>query len=266
VMLDVEIFADKHAQVVDGHVSDFENNVSSDAKKALAAVVAFLSNNLPVTDDSIDASSALAMTVLQVPYVFETELRNSGYYRHTFDFVQNLDEQIDLALEAMIVFGVVGAYITPDQQEFLVSQKLTAKAALDVEPALVQSRLAQFMSGLAPGQRLSEVVDYVTQIVQRLLDVVQKAQLLITSFFRKTLAVLYVNHEKVAGSQTYTYVGPADKKNRPFCAGLIAGGRTYLLADIELMDNGQLPGVLENAGGYGCRHWWALTQLESSSV
>lgn len=265
LMSNISLFVDNHLDEIDRYVADFTRKVKQDIAAAGLALKGVL-NELVVREDVIQTSPTLAATLMLIPTTFASEVRKSGYYVHTHDFVQNFDSQIDSALEAMVLFGVAGAFLNSEQRDFLVSQKLTAKLVLDMEPLLITARLSQLIASVSAGQRFSEVVDYILQAVTRLEEVAQKAQLLITSFFRKTLAAFYVNEEKIRGARLYSYVGPADSKNRKFCAGIIAGGRTYSLADIELMDNGQIPGVLENCGGFACRHWWALATPISELV
>lgn len=50
----------------------------------------------------------------------------------------------------------------------------------------------------------------------------------------------------------YSYIGPVDTKIRPFCKQHV--GKVYSRAEIDKMDNGQLPNVFLTAGGYNCRH------------
>lgn len=52
----------------------------------------------------------------------------------------------------------------------------------------------------------------------------------------------------------FAYMGPADKKTRPFCR--IHVGRVYTRAEIDALDNGQLDNVFLTGGGYNCRHVW----------
>jgi len=50
----------------------------------------------------------------------------------------------------------------------------------------------------------------------------------------------------------YLYAGPVDARLRPFCKQHV--GKVYNRAEIDKMDNGQLPNVFLTAGGYACRH------------
>lgn len=49
------------------------------------------------------------------------------------------------------------------------------------------------------------------------------------------------------------YLGPDDKKTRPFCRALV--GRAFKRADLDRGDNGQTSGPIRlDCGGFGCRH------------
>jgi hypothetical protein len=52
----------------------------------------------------------------------------------------------------------------------------------------------------------------------------------------------------------YLYTGPVDGLMRPFCRE--QAGKVYRRADIDDLDNGQLPNTFLTAGGYNCRHGW----------
>jgi len=61
--------------------------------------------------------------------------------------------------------------------------------------------------------------------------------------------------DPVRGAPLYVYVGPVDAVVRPFCLQHV--GRVYTRAEIDALDNGQLPNVFVTGGGYNCRHLWA---------
>ncbi len=60
----------------------------------------------------------------------------------------------------------------------------------------------------------------------------------------------------------YTYVGPLDKLNRPFCRRMETAarkGKTWTRRQLEAMDNGStLPNVFLHCGGWNCRHQVAV--------
>jgi len=64
--------------------------------------------------------------------------------------------------------------------------------------------------------------------------------------------------DELPADQKYQYVGPRDAKTRDFCAGLI--GQELTRAEIDDLDNEQLPDVFLTAGGYNCRHSWIAVE------
>jgi hypothetical protein len=58
--------------------------------------------------------------------------------------------------------------------------------------------------------------------------------------------------EPLPDSQPYLYAGPVDGRARDWCLDRV--GRVYTRAEIDAMDNGQLPNTFLTAGGYNCRH------------
>lgn len=59
--------------------------------------------------------------------------------------------------------------------------------------------------------------------------------------------------------ELFLYVGPVDGKAREFCLKRV--GRVYTRAQIDKMDNGQLPNVFIVGGGWGCRHMWKRVSI-----
>lgn len=59
----------------------------------------------------------------------------------------------------------------------------------------------------------------------------------------------------VPDDQLYAYVGPVDSIIRPFCLEHV--GKVYTKAEIDALDNGQIPNVFLSGGGFQCRHLWS---------
>ncbi len=60
--------------------------------------------------------------------------------------------------------------------------------------------------------------------------------------------------------QPFLYVGPNDKRNRPFCREHV--GQVLTRDRIEALDNGQLPNPFVTGGGYNCRHSWLAVESQ----
>jgi len=71
--------------------------------------------------------------------------------------------------------------------------------------------------------------------------------------------------ESLGPTQAFLYVGPADGRTRTWCLERV--GKVYTRAQIEAMDNKQLPNPFLTGGGYNCRHSFiAVEGKELSSL
>jgi hypothetical protein len=66
----------------------------------------------------------------------------------------------------------------------------------------------------------------------------------------------------------YRYEGPDDKLTRPFCDHILDRTKKQGLtrAEIDKLNNGQLPNVFVTGGGYNCRHQWILDLRQAKAV
>lgn len=61
--------------------------------------------------------------------------------------------------------------------------------------------------------------------------------------------------------ERFAFLGPVDGLTRRWCMDRV--GRVYSRAEIDDMDNGQLPNPWLTGGGYNCRHRWVLLSSDS---
>lgn len=66
----------------------------------------------------------------------------------------------------------------------------------------------------------------------------------------------------LGAEQAYLYTGPVDVKTRSWCLDRV--GKVYTRAEIDAMDNGQLPDVFLTGGGYNCRHSFLAVESEEA--
>jgi hypothetical protein len=120
------------------------------------------------------------------------------------------------------------------------------------------ARLIEALGGLMNGERARAATLYDTNIsiVQR----VSVQTLVPTSSADvagagETPMVVAGDMLAIPDDQLYGYVGPVDGVVRPFCLEHL--GKVYTKAEIDALDNGQLPNPFLTGGGYNCRHLWA---------
>src|SRR5262249_28655335 len=78
------------------------------------------------------------------------------------------------------------------------------------------------------------------------------------STFYRTIQARQFEDADPAGKFKYRYAGPDDKFTRPFCEHQLQRKNPLTQAEIEQLDNGQLPNPFVTGGGFNCRHQWIL--------
>ena len=73
------------------------------------------------------------------------------------------------------------------------------------------------------------------------------------TFSRGIDRLINFNQAMVIGIKYFKYVGNPTPE-RDFCK--LHYGKTYHIDEIDKLDNGQIPDVFTNCGGYNCRHMW----------
>jgi hypothetical protein len=143
--------------------------------------------------------------------------------------------------------------------------RATARGVLGAEPP---ARLIASLTSVLDGQRARAATLYDTNvsIVQRVAVQTIVPTLDATINDPTAPAPLATGGDvlPVPEDQLYAYVGPVDSLIRPFCLRHI--GKVYTRAEIEALDNEQLPNPFLTGGGYNCRHLWAPISRFSASA
>lgn len=163
----------------------------------------------------------------------------------------------EAAVEAMAVEVMktrtaqgVAKMVKPSQQRIAALAALGEANLLgtaeDITTALVQA-VSVWAFTVTDPNRILEVLADVTDTeftkVQTLFDTQ-------TSIYGRQITAL--STENLGPSQPFLYTGPIDGRTRDWCLSRV--GKVYTRAEIEQMDNGQLPNPFLSGGGYNCRH------------
>jgi hypothetical protein len=93
-------------------------------------------------------------------------------------------------------------------------------------------------------------------ILADLYDVVDASESQIRTLYDTSVSIFARQVEALQASADpdtpFVYMGPADKKTRPFCREHV--GKVYTRAEIDELDNGQIDNVFLTGGGFNCRH------------
>lgn len=144
----------------------------------------------------------------------------------------------------------VAKMVKPSQQRIAALAALGEANLLgtaeDITTALVQAVSVWAFTVTDPNrilQVLAEVTDTEFTKVQTLFDTQ-------TSIYGRQIEA--VATENLGPNQAFLYTGPVDGRTRDWCLDRV--GKVYTRAEIERMDNGQLPNPFLTGGGYNCRH------------
>lgn len=95
-------------------------------------------------------------------------------------------------------------------------------------------------------------------IAEDLTDALDAAEPILRTQYDTTVSILGRQVEAIKADPEpdtrFLYAGPDDQKTRSFCEERV--NQVYTRAEIEQMDNGQIPNVFLTGGGYNCRHVW----------
>lgn len=262
-MLDQE-FVDQHAARIDAVSANFFEQMTLVMEGVRSRVIAKLLNALTVEDGLVSVTPANSSIIRSVDKLYSDELRTSNYHAVVLAFVSTLSLQIN---EFQLVYAQAeteyaqlrGRFKLTDQDSsILADQAGAALQALETRSMEAVSSLRVLSSKALGGVQVSEFIEVVSDSIRKVSDVEQMGRDQLTTFFRLVGSLVYSNLEELGLVLLYKIVGVRDLRNRPFCASLLDADLVYTRAEINLMDNGQIPGVFENVGGYGCRHWFAL--------
>jgi hypothetical protein len=163
----------------------------------------------------------------------------------------------EAAVEAMAVEVMktrtaqgVAKMVKPSQQRIAALAALGEANLLgtaeDITTALVQAVSVWAFTVTDPNrilEVLADVTDTEFSKVQTLFDTQ-------TSIYGRQIEA--VATENLGPNQAFLYTGPVDGRTRDWCLDRV--GKVYTRAEIERMDNGQLPNPFLTGGGYNCRH------------
>lgn len=252
---------DEHAARIDELVAVFQAQVSIEVEAIVTTVTAHLLRTLEVRRGVIEQTSLNSAEIRMVDDVFAKALKSSSYYQVIQIFVSEFSTQVD---EFKVMYeemkkgtSLPGLFFVDDDRAILTAQAGASLSAIESLSLQVTYDLRQLSSRYLGGVEMADLVQGVSEAIRKLAKVGPLAKDQLIVFFRLIGSLFYRNLENAGYAVVYTYVGPMDDKNRAFCSALISGG-PFSRNQIDAMDNGQVAGVFENAGGFGCRHWWEV--------
>ena len=260
-------FADQHAARIDAIASNFFEQLTQVMDAVRVRVTSRLLQELAIEGGWVQSNMQNSAVIRSMDTMFSEELGSSNYHAVVAAFVSTLSLQIDEFSSAYAMAQekyprLRGLFtLTESDAGVLADQAGAALLALETKSLEATSALRTLSSKSLGGILVSDLIEVVSGIIRKVAEVEQMGIDQLTTFFRLVGNLVYSNIEKLGLVIFYKLFGIRDSRNRSFCAALLDANKLYTRAEIDLMDNGQIPGVFDNVGGYGCRHWFTLWDI-----
>lgn len=255
---------------VDSEVGRYIRQLSPMVLQAAARLLADLQSGLVLDGERIAQTPGNYRLLRRLDKLFMDALDDAGYYGLNAAFVSSFDGQLPYFREVLALLGEAtqdGAWVVsfgPEDLKAFTSFKLTAMDSLEDDIRRIAAGAMRNASFNIAGLRYR---DMAALIGRELGKAPAEAETIavtgMSTYYRKVSARGFAIIEEEKGPLRYTYVGPLDKKNRPFCRRMrdeAKAGRTWTRAEIEALNNGStLSNAWLCAGGWNCRHGWAVS-------
>lgn len=266
----------EHYRKVESLITGFETQLERIVSIASMNTMAQLQSRLTTNaDGTIRQTAPNVRTVNALPRIFQQAMAEAGYGNLIDAFIQDFDGQITIFEEVLKDISrsfKVRPQFSDRDFNFFEQVKVAVGDSLEAVTDVV-ARAAVFQGVFSIGG--TSFPDLTKVLSERLRMTVGEARNLaatgISTFYRTVANTGYkaIEDDLDTFEIRYTYMGPpaGDKLIRPFCAKLMKqayGGRTWTRAQIEAMNNGQLPDVFNTGGGYNCRHQWVISVEDES--
>lgn len=257
-------------------VSAFRSNLEEMISRATVRTLAVLQRELDLDERGRVVVSATNQTLLRrIDKIFMQQLDGLGFQALLKGFVTSFPGQLPVFTETLEFINANLKTRLPDVTfktslgRVLAAQQTSATGILRrvVEAAAeTATQKALFSVGGYNFEALSEIL--ATQFRKSIGQAETLAATAMAMYYRTLAANGYGQIEKVKEEVRYVYLGPLDRLTRPFCRRMLRRTRKTPLthAQIDKLDNGQLPNVFVTAGGYNCRHQWAVAEVGKETV
>lgn len=257
----------------DSVLSSFDSGFSAVSSQARLRTLLKLRSMLDLEPGgAIKQTAANVRIIRSLPTMFRQALSASGYDGVVAHFLSSFDGGLS-TFEEILNTITDGYQIKPviftkaDRAYFGAIKEATSINLEDVVDSASQSARRNVMFSVG-GQPFDETA---VEVAERLSIALGEARTLaatgISTFYRTAADNGYEKIEDALAPRgkvlEYTYYGPpaSDIVIRPFCKRLMtmaAAGKTWTRAQIDSMDNGQLPDCFRTGGGFNCRHQWVI--------
>jgi hypothetical protein len=242
------------ARLTDAAVAAFE--------RELAGVVRNLERQLHGLVAGVSASSRTAIIKAARASKVRTALRDlltEAGFDDLLDVATQapLDQLARAALRTNVGQDVT-AFVAPLQPRIDALKALTLSDLLGQGDQLASALWRATVQGVFSARSVPDIVADLGGVIDQSLPRIRTLYDTSVSIYGREVELLQAGNDP---ETLFVYLGPVDDVIRPFCADLV--GKVLTRADIDELDNGQLPNVMLTGGGYNCRH--GFTEISQMS-
>lgn len=179
----------------------------------------------------------------------------AGYGRLAETATTSALERLLVQIDALRGAAKLARFTSSDWTRILALQELARLDLLGLGDGIAHALWRTVAQGLFSQRPVRDLLEDLSDAVDVELSEAR-------TFYDTTVNVFGRQVELLKSTETdvFAYFGPVDRKLRPFCRARV--GKVYTKAEIDAMENGQLPNVQLTGGGYQCRHAWiAVSQI-----
>jgi hypothetical protein len=187
-------------------------------------------------------------------------LRVAGYPELTQRATSRALDALVAQVERLQGAAQIAAFTSSDLTRIVALKELARLNLYDQGDALALAVWRTFQYGLFSQRPLKD-------LLEDLADTLDLELYEARTFYDTTASVFtrQVEALKTSEADVFAYLGPVDRKLRPFCRAHV--GKVYTRDEIDALDNGQLPNPFLTGGGYNCRHvWQAVSQVSDTAA
>lgn len=248
----LRLAAAKDASLMDAISASFAQRLAVVVRQIETNIVA-LTRTLPVdpTQRLVSDQAAIGRAVaLRMDLV--RAIRNGGYGDLVTEAVSApFDDLAQEVLRTSAIAARAAVLTATDERALGLIQQQRATELLSVANDAAMTVSQVILNGVVGAQPKDD-------LIASLADVLDNSFAQAHTIYDTAVSIWarQVDQLKASGDpdERFLYVGPVDKKTRPFCLKYV--GQVLTRATIDGLDNGQLPNVLLTGGGYNCRHQW----------
>lgn len=265
----LDAIARRQNLAIDSTVAWFQRELRGIVSQAQVEVLEKITRRLTVRDGVIEASTANQRRLRRLDTMVVDAMNGAGYRELLDELSGSFGGQLRFFEEALEVLGQKPVAWNAEDSSRMRAQGESTVDALEgiVRNAaeLAKRRALLQIGGLSVGVLAETLQRETGATIGQATAIADTAQ----STFYRTIAD--TGFQRIEQRQKkplrYRYYGPDDRLNRPFCAKVLAAqepksdddeGRSWTRAEIQAMDNGQLPNPFITGGGYRCRHQWMV--------